>query len=566
MTLQNTLKKRLPLASLLGLLILALFIIAGIFWVTSRNSDAADVSKFNPGNIMSDATMSNKGTMNVQQIQNFLNSKNACNNTNTYLASYYPHLRYNIQNGRFVCMAQERFNGKTAAQIIWEVAQQYTINPQVLIVLLEKEQGLVSDTWPNHVQYRTATGFGCPDTAPCDSQYYGLENQLKLAAKLFREVLNGGWSNYPVGYTYVQYNPNAACGGSVIHIQNRATSALYRYTPYQPNRSALNAGYGTGDACGAYGNRNFWMLFTDWFGSTHDNPFTRLDTPRWMEVARDNTQKIDIMSGFRVGEPLNQGRQLRLIDKALRSNQWHLRTEYNHLDKGPYAIPMSNLREISYLTMQPKFVTFTVDGNRSHPASRTSVGDKLSKGTAVKVSDKITINGNLYYRTEFNKNNNQDVGIHSRFLTDGIKPIQLEGPRNFCPVESAADKIKLSTGQSAGTTTEPTLIKNKIFYNGKWYFQSVDDQGSDLFIPSDKLTDHKCYTYVAFEGPRDMKLSEDVDRFNPYTKEVYDTLEAGRIIHFSSKMLIDDVWYYRTTSNTSAGIDAVIPASAITDL
>ena len=226
------------------------------------------MSKFDPGNIMSDAVMSNKDSMSVQDIQNFLNSKNPCNNTNTYMASWYPHLQYTIRDGKFVCMAQDSFGGKSAAQIIWQASQDYGINPQFLIVLLEKEQGLISDTWPNSIQYRSATGYGCPDTAACDSQYFGLENQLRNAASLFRTVLNGGWSNYPVGQTYVQFHPNASCGGTVVNIQNRATSALYRYTPYQPNQSALNAGYGTGDNCGAYGNRNTWGLFTDWFGST----------------------------------------------------------------------------------------------------------------------------------------------------------------------------------------------------------------------------------------------------------------------------------------------------------
>ena len=258
-------------------IILAVLVTVGLLgWLyLQKNSQAADMSRFDPGNIMSDSVMMNKDSMGVQQIQAFLDSKNACNNTNTYMASWYPHLQYNIQNGRFVCMAQERFNGKSAAQIIWQVSQEYTINPQVLIVLLEKEQGLVSDTWPNYIQYRTAAGFGCPDTAPCEAQYFGLENQLRHAANLFRSVLNGGWSNYPVGNTYVQYHPNAACGGTIVNIQNRATSALYRYTPYQPNASALAAGYGTGDGCGAYGNRNFWLYFNDWFGdSTKITPST----------------------------------------------------------------------------------------------------------------------------------------------------------------------------------------------------------------------------------------------------------------------------------------------------
>lgn len=264
----NIAKKHISIIKIATLIVSAVAVLV-FGWLYLQNiSKAADLSKFDPGNIMSDLVMSDKSTMSVQQIQAFLDSKNACNNTNVYMAALYPSLSYNIKDGKFVCMAKESFNGESAAQIIWQTAQDYSINPQVLIVLLEKEQGLVSDTWPNHRQYETATGFGCPDTAPCDTQYFGLKNQLRLAANLFRTVLNGGWSNYPVGNNYVQFNPNAGCGGTVVNIQNRATSALYRYTPYQPNASALAAGYGIGDGCGAYGNRNFYALFTDWFGST----------------------------------------------------------------------------------------------------------------------------------------------------------------------------------------------------------------------------------------------------------------------------------------------------------
>ena len=237
----------------------------------SGNSAHASLVGFDSGNIMDDAVMSSKNSMTVTQIQAFLDSKNACNDTAIHKAAWYPNLQYTIRDGKFVCMAKDTFNGKSAAQIIWQAAQDYSINPQVLIVLLEKEQGLISDTWPNHVQYRTATGFGCPDTAPCDAQYWGLENQVRLAAKLFREVLNGGWSNYPIGNNYIQYNPDKGCGGSIVNIKNRATSALYRYTPYQPNQAALAAGWGQAH-CGAYGNRNFYNLFVIWFGST------RMDT------------------------------------------------------------------------------------------------------------------------------------------------------------------------------------------------------------------------------------------------------------------------------------------------
>lgn len=252
---------------------------------------AADLSQFKAGNIMSDAVMRNYTSMTEAEIQSFLKSKNACNKVAT--AGWYVNegnqngVKYNyrydyngttylyhVENGRHICMADESFNGESAAHIIYDVARQYKVNPQVLIALLQKEQGLITDTWPNvNFQYRSATGFGCPDTAPCDSEYYGLRNQIENAAWLFDKVLSGGWTNYPVGWNWVRYSPDASCGGSNVYIENLATSSLYRYTPYQPNAGALAAYTGTAH-CGAYGNRNFFIYFSDWFGSTQKVQYT----------------------------------------------------------------------------------------------------------------------------------------------------------------------------------------------------------------------------------------------------------------------------------------------------
>jgi len=110
---------------------------------------------------------------------------------------------------------------------------------------------------------------------PSDSQYYGLTNQLTWAARMFRAILSNSptwYTPYVLGENYIRWNPNTACGGTTVNIQNRSTQALYNYTPYQPNQAALNAGYGTGDSCSAYGNRNFYLYFTDWFGSTLTGP------------------------------------------------------------------------------------------------------------------------------------------------------------------------------------------------------------------------------------------------------------------------------------------------------
>ena len=116
-----------PKRVFVSLLAIALVAVGGWLFL-QRSTSAADLQNFDPGNIMSDAVMSNRNSMSVAQIQDFLNSKNPCDDTNTSKASWYPHLQFTIRDGRFVCMAQENFNGKSAAQIIWQVAQDYLIN------------------------------------------------------------------------------------------------------------------------------------------------------------------------------------------------------------------------------------------------------------------------------------------------------------------------------------------------------------------------------------------------------------------------------------------------------
>lgn len=274
---------------LAGLFVFVMIAVIAFFGAKNIKSSLAkaNMSEFKAGNIISDEVMSASKTMTEQQIQDFLNSKNSCNRTAPSQNSYSTtgsktgnQYRYHVVNSKYVCLSQEKFipetglpdydntgKGETAAHIIWQAANDYKINPQVLIVLLEKEQGLITDDWPNSIQYRSATGYGCPDTAACDSKYYGFKNQVINAASLFRTVLDGGWTNYTVGNNSIYYNPNPNCGSSVVNIENLATAALYRYTPYQPNAAAIAAYTGTA-TCGAYGNRNFYIYFSEWFGST----------------------------------------------------------------------------------------------------------------------------------------------------------------------------------------------------------------------------------------------------------------------------------------------------------
>lgn len=299
-----------------------------------RTASALSGSEFDPARIIDDAVFYNKTVMSVNQIQLFLNSKlPVCDTwgTKSYsgsttraayassqgvstpftcLKDYSQTVPTVINSGSDLCGGSIAAGTKSSAQIIYEVSQACGVSPQVLLVLLQKEQSLVTDDWPWPIQYRSATGYGCPDTAPCDAEFYGFFNQVYQAAKGYKRYrANPANYNYRAGRNntvyyhpgpcqtwsgntctkyfgnaykvngiiryggqYAGQGPSAPdityCGGTNLYIHNQATAGLYIYTPYQPNASALHHLYGTGDTCSSYGNRNFWRMFSDWFGST----------------------------------------------------------------------------------------------------------------------------------------------------------------------------------------------------------------------------------------------------------------------------------------------------------
>lgn len=259
-----------------------------VFTSPTPSAQALSASDFNPGNIISDAVMFNGLSLAPADIQNFLNSqvpRCTLNDpgkpaggiytfpgggqvllANNCIKDYFesvPNLA-----GDSYCSA---LPGGTlsAAEIIYRVGVACNVSQKALLVLLEKEQQLISDSFPAASQISSATGFNCPDTAPCSATSAGFFKQIYSAARQLQVYGHEIFTWYPVGsYSNVRFHPNAACGSTPVLIQNRATAALYYYTPYQPNAAALANISGYGDSCSAYGNRNFWRIFTSWFGST----------------------------------------------------------------------------------------------------------------------------------------------------------------------------------------------------------------------------------------------------------------------------------------------------------
>lgn len=535
---------------------------------SNRDVEAADLSKFRPGNIISDYVMSNYRSMTKDEIQAFLTKKNPCDNRNR---AYYdelvrlnPGVRWHWKDDHFVCISEELFGdgetigeGKTAAEIIYETANEYKINPQVLIVLIQKESGLITDPIPNNYDYRTMTGFGCPDTAPCSSQYFGFKNQLRKAAWLFREVLDGGWTNYPLGENYVQYSPNAACGGSIVNIENLATSSLYRYTPYQPNAAAIAAGTGTAP-CGAYGNRNFYAYFSNWFGDPTYDGFKDLMTPRYM-VAKKDIKRINPYTGDEAKESMiKKGQTIFYTTKTIYNDSPCLRTKENTLREVNACVPMSDLAEISLVyedVPEEEQLKFVKADAKKMNVREDKIALEIDSIIMRKFPKKFNFLGKKYFVTEFDsKEESPVVGFDAEGII-GAGEEYLDA-REIVVAEKT-EKTELSTNTDTVELREGQLIqvKAKIIVDDSQYYVTRYDYNGGDFVGV--LVD-KTATYEKMEEDAYLELLEDSERTVPVTGEYYDSLEKGRKLYYSSKININDKWYYRTKHNTENGINAVI--------
>ena len=192
---------------------------------------------FNPGNIISDGTFFNGNALSEQQVSTI------------------------IEQQGVACQAYDGGPNESAAAIVYKAGKACGISQKVLLTVLQKEQHLLTATNPNDFQFKAAMGLSCPDDANCDPTYAGFFKQVYGAAKRYQYYLrHEGRYGYHAGrLNYIQYNPNASCGGSNVYIENRVTALLYIYTPYQPNAAALEAGAGEGDS--------FAIIYHSMFGS-----------------------------------------------------------------------------------------------------------------------------------------------------------------------------------------------------------------------------------------------------------------------------------------------------------
>lgn len=240
--------------SALIIIIISAFLIFG--WATTARADLDP--EFDPANIISDEELLDYSSLDKDGIQNFLVSHNS------FLSTYRTINAHGTPD-------------KSAAEIIYDASHQNydcsgvtlgpnptendkkancriitTVNPKLLLVLLQKEQSLIEDPSPSQTSLDWAVGYGCPDSVACNPYYKGFGKQMNSASLQFLAYINEQ-NRYPykAGQTYDFTNANNPISGTgtiSVTPKNRATAALYNYTPHVFN-----------------GNYNFFRLWKKYF-------------------------------------------------------------------------------------------------------------------------------------------------------------------------------------------------------------------------------------------------------------------------------------------------------------
>lgn len=180
-----------------------LWVLLAVMSLAISRPAVALVEPFDPTTLITDDEFNDAGAMNCEQIQAFLNERKGVLKTLV-------------------------IDGRTAAQIICETAANYSVNPRILLVMMQKEMGVLTDPNPSQKQLDWALGCG-----PGWASTQGFATQIECASRTMRR-----------NFDRPGFGTDSIDG---VTPATRGTLALYRYT----NHIA--------------GNQDLWTIWNQYF-------------------------------------------------------------------------------------------------------------------------------------------------------------------------------------------------------------------------------------------------------------------------------------------------------------
>ncbi len=220
----------------------------------------AQDDNFDPNNIIRDNDILDSKTMSLNDIQEFLEEQESYladhdMNSSSGFQKKAAEIIYDAAVNNYDCSNVDNMSeNPTTAEKKYKCSPIH-INPKFLLVLLQKEQGLIEKKDPEQGRLDWATGYGCPDSGGCKERWKGFGKQVNSAALQFYDyMIRSSAYTYKPGSLYTFTNPyaiNVNKKNTLVTPANRATAALYNYTPHVYN-----------------GNYNFYKIWNRYFNPT----------------------------------------------------------------------------------------------------------------------------------------------------------------------------------------------------------------------------------------------------------------------------------------------------------
>ncbi|MDP2812091.1 MAG: hypothetical protein Q8O32_00140 [bacterium] len=206
-----------------------IFSVFSLFGLILPNISSA--LEINYNQIISDEEATDYRSMTQKEIQSFLEEQNSFlkdyqysgNNPTPAQVATDPELKY--------------IETRSAAEIIYNAAQEAKISPKFILTILQKEQSLIDDSTPTERNLDFAMGYYCFDGDYCNPMYKGFGKQVRSAALQFQWYMDNIESyDYQPGVPVCidDYTIDLPCTdkGTQVTPANRVTAALYVYTPH----------------------------------------------------------------------------------------------------------------------------------------------------------------------------------------------------------------------------------------------------------------------------------------------------------------------------------------------
>ncbi len=197
-------------------------------------------AEFDKNSVLTDKALRDTTSMSAEDIQAFLD-ETPWGNTSV-LANYEE-------------------DGKTAAEIMYESAAKYGINPLEMLVRVQMEQGLVSKATASDEAISIAFGCGCPHSPVCSSKYEGFANQADCAAGTLSRSMDRALTSDGTASGWKRGEEKLTQDKMEIVPANAATAALYTYTPWVGEAGGGKKGVG-----GVSLHYAVWTRFADSVG------------------------------------------------------------------------------------------------------------------------------------------------------------------------------------------------------------------------------------------------------------------------------------------------------------